>query len=122
VSLTSSQLFFDRVQNLVIIDGYFELQDTQNQVQVSAFHMEFNLDEGQLLLQARVRLAKHTTDGPMVCRADSMQYDRQNKLLDLYGDATIAWDPDHYEAQKISVNLETDEIRMDGTIKGVING
>lgn len=122
VTLSATKLFFDRVENLVIIDGYFELQDLQNQIQASAFRMEFDLDQGLLLLQARVRLAKHTDDGPMVCRADSMQYDRKKKLLDLGGDATIEWAPDHYEAQKITVDLDTDEIRMDGAIKGVING
>jgi lipopolysaccharide export system protein LptA len=40
----------------------------------------------------------------------------------LKGKATIDWAGDRYEAERITVDLETEEIAMDGAIKGVING
>jgi lipopolysaccharide export system protein LptA len=51
-----------------------------------------------------------------------MRFDRTNQDLELKGKATIDWAGDRYEAERITVDLETEEIAMDGSIKGVVNG
>lgn len=122
ISLVTSSLLFDRVEETLLIDSWVELQDTSNQVAASAARMEFFLQEGIVLLQVQARLLKHTDDGPMVCRSDFMTFDRDKETLDLKGRASIVWKPDTYEAQSISVNLKTEEIRMEGSIKGTIHG
>ena len=122
MSLVTSSLLFDRVEETLLIDSWVELEDTNNQVAASAGAMEFFLKEGTVLLQVQARLHKHTDDGPMVCRSDFMKFDRDKEMLDLKGRASILWNPDTYEAQSISVNLKTEEIRMEGSIKGTIHG
>ncbi len=122
MSLVTSSLLFDRVEETLLIDSWVELEDTNNQVAASAGAMEFFLKEGTVLLQVQARLLKHTDDGPMVCRSDFMKFDRDKEMLDLKGRASILWNPDTYEAQSISVNLKTEEIRMEGSIKGTIHG
>ncbi len=122
ISLVTSSLLFDRVEETLLIDSWVELEDTNNQVAASAARMEFFLKEGIVLLQVQARLLKHTDDGPMVCRSDFMNFDRDKEMLDLKGRASIVWEPDTYEAQSISVNLKTEEIRMEGSIKGTIHG
>ena len=122
ISLITKSLFFDRMEELIIVDSWVELQDTTNEVASSSGRLEFNLKKGVVLLQIQVRLLKHTDDGAMVCRADSIQFDRDKELLELRGNATIVWNPDTYEAQTINVNLQTEEIKMDGSIKGTIHG
>jgi hypothetical protein len=122
ISLITSSLLFDRVEETLLIDSWVELEDTNNQVAASAARMEFFLKEGIVLLQVQARLLKHTDDGPMVCRSDFMNFDRDKEMLDLKGRASIVWEPDTYEAQSISVNLKTEEIRMEGSIKGTIHG
>jgi len=84
--------------------------------------LQFSLQEGEVLLQVDVRLFKHTESGPMACTADVMRFDRTNQDLELKGKATIDWAGDRYEAERITVDLETEEIAMDGSIKGVVNG
>ncbi|MBI9094145.1 MAG: hypothetical protein JEY71_04595 [Sphaerochaeta sp.] len=122
ISLVTSSLLFDRVEETLLIDSWVELEDSNNQVGASAARMEFFLQEGIVLLQVQARLLKHTEDGPMVCRSDFMKFDRDKEMLDLKGRASIVWKPDTYEAQTITVNLKTEEIRMEGSIKGTIHG
>ncbi len=122
ITLVTSSLLFDRVEQTLLIDSWVELEDSNNQVAASAARMEFFLQEGIVLLQVQARLLKHTEDGPMVCRSDFMKFDRDKEMLDLKGRATIVWKPDTYEAQAITVNLKTEEIMMEGSIKGTIHG
>jgi lipopolysaccharide export system protein LptA len=58
----------------------------------------------------------------MACKADSLRFNRDSQILDLEGNATIDWDKDLYQAQKITVDLTTEAITMEGAIKGVVNG
>lgn len=122
ISLLTSSLLFDRVEETLLIDSWVELEDTNNQVIASAARMEFFLQKGIVLLQVQARLLKHTDDAPMVCRSDFMTFDRDKETLELKGRASIIWKPDTYEAQSISVDLKTEEIRMEGSIKGTIHG
>lgn len=122
ISLVTSSLLFDRVEETLLIDSWVELEDTNNQVAASAARMEFLLQEGIVILQVQARLLKHTDDGPMICRSDHMTFDRDKEMLDLKGRASIVWKPDTYEAQTITVDLKTEEIRMEGSIKGTIHG
>ncbi|MDD4573613.1 MAG: hypothetical protein PHR69_05300 [Sphaerochaeta sp.] len=122
ISLVTSSLLYDREKETLLIDSWVELEDTNNQVTASAARMEFFLKDGIVLLQVQARLLKHTDDGPMVCRSDYMTFDRDKEMLDLKGRASIIWKPDTYEAQTITVDLKTEEIRMEGSIKGTIHG
>nr|WP_321262841.1 hypothetical protein [uncultured Sphaerochaeta sp.] len=122
ISLQSKNLYYDRQEELIIIDGYLELDDQINEVIASAFHLEFTLDEGVVLLQVQVQLFKHTDSGAMACKADSLRFNRESQMLNLEGNATIDWDKDLYQAQRITVDLTTEAITMEGAIKGVVNG
>ena len=122
ISLVTSSLLYDREKETLLIDSWVELEDTNNQVTASAARMEFFLKDGIVLLQVQARLLKHTDDGPMVCRSDYMTFDRDKEMLDLKGRESLVWKTDTYEAQTITVDLKTEEIRMEGSIKGTIHG
>lgn len=122
ITLISQSLFYDREEESIYIEGYLELDDGVNEVHASAFLLDFALEQGEVLLQAEVRLYKHTSSGVMACKADVLRFDRSKRQLELNGSATVDWDGDKYEAQRITVDLDTEEIAMDGSIKGVING
>mgnify|MGYP001055284591 CR=1 FL=1 len=122
IRLSSEQLFYDREEELVLISGYVELEDTVNEVLASAFSLEFNLNQALVLLQVEVRLLKSTERGYMECKSDSLQFDRDAQSLVLEGNATIDWAKDYYKAELISVDLDTEEITMGGSIEGVIYG
>lgn len=122
IQLSASQLYYDRIEDLIIVDGWVELQDTENEVIASSAWLEFDLKSGIMRLQMRVRLLKHTDKGSMVCSADNVIFDRDGETLALNGGASVYWNKDRYEASMITVDLKTDEIVMDGAIKGTVHG
>ena len=122
ITLKAQNLFYDREEELVLISGYVELEDTVHEVLASAWSMEFNLEKALVLLQVEVSLLKSTERGIMECKADSLSFDRDGQTLILEGNAQIEWAKDFYQAEHISVDLTTEEISMGGSIKGVIYG
>jgi lipopolysaccharide export system protein LptA len=122
ITLHAANLFFDRSDELILITGYVEIDDKTNQVQGSAFMLSYEVERGLIELQVAVHLLRHTESGPMICKSDTLTFDRREQLFNLRGNATIDWDGDTYEAQRITVDLTTDEIEMKGSIKGIIHG
>lgn len=122
ITLHTTNLFFDRTDELILITGYVEIDDRTNQIQGSAFMLSYEIERGLMELQVAVHLLRHTESGPMICKSDTLAFDRKEQLFNLRGNATIDWDGDRYEAQRITVDLATDEIEMKGAIKGVIHG
>jgi hypothetical protein len=43
-------------------------------------------------------------------------------LLALIGNSEVTWKNDSYRSSVTTINLQTDEIVMEGTIKGTVNG
>ncbi|MFA5448523.1 MAG: LptA/OstA family protein [Sphaerochaeta sp.] len=122
ISMVSQQLFYDRIDETILVTGYVEIDDTANEVQASAFRLYYDLQAAKIDLEVSVLLLRHTDSGPMVCRSDILSYDRDQEQLSMAGNATVVWDGDTYEAQRIDVNLKKEEITMKGSIKGVIGG
>lgn len=122
INLSASELFFDRTEELIVVDGWVEIQDVQNEVIASGAWLEFDLDGGVMRMQMRVKLLKHTDKDAMVCIADNIVYDRDGETLALNGGSKIIWDGDSYEAATITVDLRTNDIVMEGTVKGLVHG
>ena len=98
------------------------MQDSKNEVSVSSAWLEFDLNGGILRLQLQTKILKSTSKGPMVCKADNVTYDRNSEKITLLGNAEVEWNNDTYKAQKLSVDLKTEEIVMTGDISGTVNG
>ncbi len=122
ITLRASKLFYDRTDELIIVDGWVELQDTKNEVIASAGWMEYDMRNAVMRMQMHVRLLKHTDKGAMECRAQNVVFDRDEEQLSLNGGASVLWNKDTYQASLITVDLKTDQIVMDGSIQGVIHG
>lgn len=122
ILLSTESLSYDRVDEHVLITGYVEIDDTANQVQASAFRLAYDVQPGLMELQVSVLLLRHTDSGVMVCSSDTITYDRTKETLRMLGNARVKWDGDTYEAQRVEVDLKSEEIAMKGAIKGVIGG
>jgi lipopolysaccharide export system protein LptA len=122
ITITSNTVSYDRELELLLVDGWVEIQDLDNEVIASGAYLSYNRQEQVMVLQIAAKLLRHTDSGPMVCRADSILYDRSNKLLSLIGNSTIRYKGDTYEASSTTVDLESDEIVMEGSISGSIHG
>ena len=122
ISIRTSSIWYDRENERILISSWYEIDDTENEVSATGASLEYLLDEENLRLDKDVTLLKATDDGIMRCNAESVLFSRSRNTLELRGSATVDWDGDRYEAEVISVDLDTDSISLDGRIRGTING
>lgn len=122
LTILCSSISFDRETEQLLADGWVEIQDLENEVMASGAFLSYGRLEGIMRLQVAAKLLHHTDSGPMVCRAHSIEYDRNAMRLLLVGNVSITWKTDQYEASSAMVNLETEEIIMEGGIKGTVHG
>ncbi len=120
ITIHSTSLIYNRETQNIIVDGWIELQDLNNEVAASAAWLDFNMDGGILKMQIRAKIIKKTEKGPMICRADNIIFNRDNSTLLLNGNSSVNWDGNSYNANNIQVDLKSEEIKMVGEIKGNI--
>ena len=122
LEIRAVDILYDRENETLSIGSWFEVNDTKEEITAMGGSMYFNMDSEVLELNQQVSLLKITDKGIMECFAESMIYDRNNSTLSLRSGANVKWDGDEYKAEAISVNLEDDSIKLEGRIKGTING
>lgn len=122
ISLQCPNLFYDRQTGEIVSDGWIEVQDETNDATLSGARLEYDTNSTLIKVQMMARVVKNTNDGPMVCRADSIEFDNANQTVKLKGNATISWNGNVYKAAVITVDLSDYGITMEGSISGEVNG
>lgn len=122
IVLRSPELTYVQSSGLLTIQSWIEVVDDRNDIAASAGNLRYELDAGVMTLESHVRLMRATDRGTMACTCDRLAFDRAEGTIRLAGAARIDWDGDTYQAQEITVDLDTEEIVMDGSIKGTVHG
>ena len=79
-------------------------------------------DKGIILIQINVSIIKATEDdGEMYCRADSALFNSESNTLELTGRAEVSFEGSLYQASRILIDLNTNEITMEGGVSGNIH-
>ncbi len=116
IILTCEELFFDREKSISRAESYAEMQDQKNELVVKGGYLLNNGDEEITIIQIGVRILKEN----MVCRSEFARYRRSEDILELSGMPVVYKDEDEYRASRIIINIETDEITLEGEVKGTI--
>ncbi len=122
ITLQCPSLFYDRETGEIVSDGWIEIQDEQNDATLSGARFEYDTQSTLIKIQMMARVVKNTDDGPMICRADSIEFDNSKQIVTLKGSARINWNGSVYNASVITVDLTSYEITMEGSISGEVNG
>ncbi|MDD2232929.1 MAG: LptA/OstA family protein [Sphaerochaetaceae bacterium] len=122
ITIITPSLFYDRTAQSLLVDSWIEIEDTVHEVALSGAHLDYSLETGVMKLQIQARIIKDTEDGLLSCSADSIEYDSKNQTLVLSGRSDVTWGEDRYQASRITINLETNELKMEGKISGTVNG
>ena len=122
INIRTSSIWYDRIDERILISSWFEVDDTVNEVSATGASLEYKLSDERLQLDKNVNLLKMTDTGVMRCQAESVVFSRSENTLSLRGNARVIWDGDEYGAEVVTVDLNTDEIRLEGRITGNING
>ncbi len=116
LDLTSQDLFYDRDKKIARIKGNAVMYDLKNEMTVKAGFIEDRDTEQITLIQVGVRIFKKD----IVCRAEFARYQRDTKILELSGMPWVSKAGDIYQAAKITINLDTEEISLEGSVQGTI--
>ena len=112
----TERLRYDRNRKIARLEGNATLEDRDNELVVKGNIIEYDEEAERVVMQVFVRMFKDD----MVCRSDYAVYRRQEKLLDLSGFPVVFKGDDEFRADRIRVDLETDDVTMEGAVSGTI--
>jgi lipopolysaccharide export system protein LptA len=119
-TLTCQSLKYDRNSETIIVEGYSEMEDRKNELVTKSGFIEDKGNEKFTILQIGVRILKIADNEEMSCRSEYAGYDREDNILELTGMPRVYWKGDEYAASRIIIDLDTDEIKMEGNVSGSI--
>jgi len=112
----SDRIHYDRDRRVARLYGNSTLEDRDNEVTVKGNFIEFDEDREVVVIQISVRLFQDD----MVSRAEHAIYRRVEQLLDLTGFPVVFRGDDEFRADRIRVDLETNDVIMEGAVSGTI--
>lgn len=112
----ADSLEYDRNTKLASLSGNVSLVDLENEVTAAAQMIEYNSDSETAVMQIEITLNQKDN----VCNGSYAVYSKKEQLLDLYGNAKIKQGEDTFRAQHITLNMDTQEITLDGRVKGTV--
>jgi lipopolysaccharide export system protein LptA len=112
----TDRLRYDRRLKIARLEGNSTLEDRQNDIVARGRFIEYDDANEITVFQISVRLFKDD----MVCRSEYAVYRRQEKLLDLSGFPIVYKSDDEFRADRIRVDLDTDDVIMEGAVSGTI--
>jgi lipopolysaccharide export system protein LptA len=112
----TDRLRYDRDLKIVRLEGNSTLEDRKNEIVAKGRFIEYDERAEVTVFQISVRLFKDD----MVCRSEYAIYRREAKLLDLSGFPVVFKNQDEFRADRIRVDLETDDVTMEGSVAGTI--
>jgi lipopolysaccharide export system protein LptA len=115
-SFIAEELSYDRDIEIAIFRGKASLSDTKNNVETSAGIITYNRESEVAWLQADVKLKKDKIS----CTSGFALYRRTLSTLELTGAPVVKRDTDEFRADRISVNLDTEKITLDGSVSGTL--
>jgi lipopolysaccharide export system protein LptA len=112
----TDRLRYDRKLKIARLEGNSTLEDRKNEVVAKGNFIEYDDQAEITVMQISVRLFKDD----MVCRSEYAVYRRNEKLLDLSGFPVVYKKDDEFKADRIRVDLDTDDVTMEGAVSGTI--
>jgi lipopolysaccharide export system protein LptA len=112
----TDRMRYDRKLKVARLEGNSSLEDRKNEIVAKGRFIEYDDQSEITVFQISVRLFKDE----MVCRSEYGVYRRNEKLLDLSGFPVVYKKSDEFRADRIRVDLDTDDVTMEGSVSGSI--
>lgn len=115
-SFKADLINFDRKTDTVTMFGKIELKDTKNDVTITAENMEYKKKQEVMIMRFNVKIINKD----ITCNSMFALYNRKESKVELTGRPVVKKGKDEFKAGKISVNLETEDIALDGRVRGSV--
>jgi lipopolysaccharide export system protein LptA len=116
IEIQADELFYDNKAKITRVKGNAVMYDFENEMVLKAGFIEDKDEEDLTIMQIQVRILKKD----LVCRSEFARYQREKDLLELSGMPFVSRKGDEYRAARIRINLDTEEITLEGDVKGEI--
>ena len=113
---SSQQMEYDRETEIAVLKGNVSMIDTKNEINASAQIIEYNQKTEVAYMQISVKLVQKDN----TCTGANAIYKKKEQTLELSGTPQIIKDKDTFKANEIFMNLETEEIILDGKVRGSV--
>jgi lipopolysaccharide export system protein LptA len=116
IRLNSRSLFFDREEDIIRAEGSAVMEDLDNELVVKGGIIEHRTEEELSTVQVGVRILGED----LTARGEFARYQRDTQNLELSGLPVVFWKGDEYRASRILMNLDTEEITLQGEVRGSV--
>ncbi|MFW5827706.1 MAG: hypothetical protein ACOCU4_06425 [Alkalispirochaeta sp.] len=114
--ITADEVSFDRTTENSQARGAVSVEDNGNELLLKGGYLETQEGGDLLFVQSSVRVLRDD----LTARAQFLRYRREDEVLELSGFPVVYWKGDEYRAGRIILNLETEEIELQGRVRGEI--
>lgn len=116
IRLESRSLFFDREEDIIRAEGSAVMEDLDNELVVKGGIIEHRSEEELSTVQVGVRILGED----LTARSEFARYQRDSQSLELSGLPVVFWKGDEYRASRIVMNIESEEITLQGEVRGSV--
>lgn len=116
IYIIADELFFDREEDILRAEGNAVLEDRRNELVVKGNLLENRSSDEVTIAQVAVRILGED----LTARSEFALYRRETEVLELSGLPVVFWKGDEYHAARIVVDLQQDEISLEGDVRGRI--
>lgn len=116
ILLTADRLVYDRTERITRAEGNAVMEDRRNETVVKGALLENRGRENLTIIQVGVRILGED----LTTRSEFARYRRDQNILELSGLPVVFWKGDQYRAARIVVDIDRDEISLQGQVRGTI--
>ena len=116
MDFTCDNLNYDRTTKIAELKGNVNLNDNENEVKASSQIIIYNQDTEVAVLQVKINL----TQKDNVCSGSYAVYYKKTQMLEISGNAQVMQGEDTFRAQYITLDMDTQDITLDGNVKGKV--
>lgn len=115
--ITSEKLLYDNDRKEATVTGNAILKDIDNDMIIKGEYIKSFEETSITLIQIKVRIINED----LVCRSEFAEFNSDLNRLILTGDPVVYKGDDLFKASKISINLDNNDITMEGKVEGNIS-
>ncbi len=116
MDFTCGKMKYDRNTKIANLQDKVHLIDKQNEVNADANLIEYNQNTDIAIMQISVKIIQKEN----TCTSAYAIYRKKNQTLEMSGNPKIVQGEDTFRAQEILLNLDTQEIILDGRVSGKV--
>ncbi|PIE03930.1 MAG: hypothetical protein CSA76_06920, partial [Spirochaetales bacterium] len=116
IAIGCGRFEYDRETGIIHFRRQVEFTDESQNLVIRCEAMDLLEKEDIVIMQMAVRLIQDD----IVCRGEFATFNRAQNTLAISGRPVVWRGEDEYRANRITVNLDTDDISLEGTVSGAL--